>query len=169
MSATFCTNCGAALAQTTDFCTECGVKVVGSSAQSGSAKKRPSAKSTSAKQTTRKQRRANRKSKREQSSFARTYIIGTVALLAALTVIYFAFLNPSGTVGVDIPYPEVERISAREAMVSFRDGSAIFLDVRDRDSYTAMHITGAVWMPYTEVGARYNELPQDAEIITYCT
>jgi hypothetical protein len=69
----------------------------------------------------------------------------------------------------DIPYPEIARISVDEAHISLAEGSAIVVDVRDRDSYTNMHIPGALSIPLDEVEARMGELPREAEILTYCT
>ena len=123
------------------------------------------------------------------------YVLGGVAIVALLAVAYFAFLRPgnaepdcgeepcnveellaqaqdapaSAPATADVPYPDVARISAQDANASFEDGSAVFVDVRDRDSYTSMHIPGAVWIPLDEVNARHGELSRDAEILTYCT
>ena len=69
----------------------------------------------------------------------------------------------------DLPYPEIARISADEAHIRLMQGEAVLVDVRDRDSYTNMHIPGALWIPLDEVEVRMGELPRDAEIITYCT
>lgn len=69
----------------------------------------------------------------------------------------------------DIPYPEVARISADEAHIRLMQGESVVVDVRDRDSYTNMHIPGAMWIPLDEIEVRMGELPRDAEILTYCT
>lgn len=127
------------------------------------------------------------------------YALGGVAAIAALlAVVYFAFLRPddlsdcgdepcsveelvaaaqSGGAGAqdaaansaDIPYPEIARISADEAHIRLMQGEAVIVDVRDRDSYTNMHIPGALSIPLDEIDLRMGELPRDAEIITYCT
>ena len=46
-----------------------------------------------------------------------------------------------------IPYPEIERISVEQAYAAYNKGEAVFLDVRNTDSYQSAHIAGAVSIP----------------------
>src|SRR2546422_1876374 len=44
----------------------------------------------------------------------------------------------------------------------------LLLDLRDKEDYQRGHIKGAVSMPLEEIDKRYQELPRDKEIVTYC-
>ena len=68
-----------------------------------------------------------------------------------------------------IPFPDVPRLALADAKARFDDGSALFVDVRDLDAYAAAHIPNSLSLPLGEIESRYQELPKDAEIITYCT
>ena len=50
------------------------------------------------------------------------------------------------------------------------DMTSRILDVRTAREYDAGHVPGAVNIPFTEIGARADELPRDRgqEIIVYC-
>jgi rhodanese-related sulfurtransferase len=48
------------------------------------------------------------------------------------------------------------------------DSTLVLLDVRGREDYQSGHIKGAWSMPLAEIDARYNELPRDREVVTYC-
>jgi len=41
------------------------------------------------------------------------------------------------------------------------------VDVRAQEEYDTAHIPNAILLPMADLEARYQELPQDAEIITY--
>lgn len=66
-------------------------------------------------------------------------------------------------------YPEIERVSLEDAQNALTTGTAVFLDVRDSDSFTAGHISGAVNIPLAELNNRMGELDPSDWIITYCT
>ena len=66
-----------------------------------------------------------------------------------------------------IPYPEVPRSPVSEAWDRYDGGTAIFVDVRTKGEYDTAHIPNAISVPLADLEARYRELPQDAEIITY--
>lgn len=63
----------------------------------------------------------------------------------------------------------VLRVSLNEARTAFEDGSALFLDVRDADSFAAGHIPGAINIPLNQLESRLDELDANRWIITYCT
>lgn len=48
------------------------------------------------------------------------------------------------------------------------DSNLVLLDMRAREDYKRGHIKGARSMPLNEVDARYNDLPRDKEVVTYC-
>lgn len=69
------------------------------------------------------------------------------------------------------PVPSSRVISAEEAKAITDSGEEFFLiDVRDRDEYETGHIPGAVCIPYIELEARRDELPENTEalILVYC-
>lgn len=171
MNQNYCTNCGEPLAEGVSFCTNCGaaVEATAPSPPLSSAQTIADAPSTVEQPAKPTARATVPTASKRSGGISSNAIIGGIAVVAALlVVVYFAFLRPDNT-NADIPYPDVVRTSVEDAYASFEEGSALFLDVRDRDSYTTMHIPGAVWLPLTDVEARMDELPPDVEIITYCT
>ena len=76
-------------------------------------------------------------------------------------------------VKTDTPTPgsmdQVQRISVEDAKAALDAGSAVFLDVRDEDSYTRTHISGAGSMPLGSLPTRVSELDPTTWIIPYCT
>ncbi|MBI3979420.1 MAG: rhodanese-like domain-containing protein [Chloroflexi bacterium] len=60
-------------------------------------------------------------------------------------------------------------IRLEEAKAHLDAGDAIFVDTRPREEYEQSHVPSALLMPITEVPRRYQELPRDRLIITYCT
>jgi hypothetical protein len=68
-----------------------------------------------------------------------------------------------------IPFPNVERISTKDAKEKMDKGQAILIDVRSQVSYDASHAAGAVSIPEEEIAARLSEIPHDKEVILYCT
>ena len=48
------------------------------------------------------------------------------------------------------------------------DSGLLLMDLRDREDYRRGHIRGAVSMPLEEMDKRYQDLPRDKEIVTYC-
>ncbi len=70
-----------------------------------------------------------------------------------------------------IPFPNIPRISLADAEERLEDDEVVFVDVRSAEDFDAGHIAGAVSIPLgaSEMDAAYQELPQNAEIITYCT
>jgi 3-mercaptopyruvate sulfurtransferase SseA len=64
---------------------------------------------------------------------------------------------------------EVTRLSLEDSKAAFDQKTAIFLDVRDAESYQSSHIPGALSIPLNELPNRLGELDPNAWIITYCT
>jgi rhodanese-related sulfurtransferase len=48
------------------------------------------------------------------------------------------------------------------------DAGAFMLDVRSGSEFTEGHIPGATNIPLREIAARYDELPMDQQVISYC-
>jgi len=70
---------------------------------------------------------------------------------------------------VDETHPEIERISLVNSKSAFDAGTAIFLDVRDAESFAASHLPGAINIPTAELSSRLSELDPDQWYVTYCT
>jgi len=75
----------------------------------------------------------------------------------------------SAQVQQDLPFPDIKRVSVQDARQAFDEQKAVFLDVRDADSYANSHIPGALNIPLSEIENRLKELDPDQWIITYCT
>lgn len=88
-----------------------------------------------------------------------------------LVVIAFLLLNPAAQPAALSPTatPAVPRISIAEARQAYDAKTAIFIDVRDADSYASGHIPGARNVPVIDVLQHLAELPKSAWIIAYCT
>lgn len=61
------------------------------------------------------------------------------------------------------------RISASEAKALADAGRAVFIDVRDVESYRAGHIPGALQIPLQYVPGEIPWFPKDRKLIPYCT
>jgi 3-mercaptopyruvate sulfurtransferase SseA len=105
-------------------------------------------------------------------------LVAGVVLLVGGSVVYL--LNrpapsqgvtpiPDDQVEAGVPYPEVARISLAEAKAHYDAGEAVVVDVRTREDYETLHVPNAISLPLSELSARYEELPLEAEILTYCT
>jgi hypothetical protein len=86
------------------------------------------------------------------------------------------YLNPSRGAAVvseqlptEDPLPQIERVSLPDAKAAFDGGSAVFVDVRDAQSYASEHLKGAKSIPLGEIPNRLGELDKNAWIITVCT
>ena len=62
----------------------------------------------------------------------------------------------------------VEAIALSELKARLRRGDLVLVDVRPEAEFEAGHIDGAVSIPVNELSNRFDELPEDAEIIAYC-
>lgn len=91
--------------------------------------------------------------------------VGAGIVLAALWLVIANSARNKTVSSVD----DIQRISAQEAKDAYDQGEAVFLDVRDQDSYESAHIAGAANIPLYELGNRFNELDPNTWIITYCT
>ena len=103
-------------------------------------------------------------------------ILGSVIILGVVIWQTIKVLSPeipaaqtSPVPTTEIPFPEVARISLQDAKAAYDDGSAVFVDVRDPEYYSAGHVSGALNIPYSTVRSRMAELDKSQWIITYCT
>ncbi len=66
-------------------------------------------------------------------------------------------------------FPEILRVNLEESKAAYDANSAVFLDVRDSESYSASHVPNALNIPLAELEARLDELDKGQWIISYCT
>lgn len=66
-----------------------------------------------------------------------------------------------------VPLQGIARISPEEALGAYERGEAVFLDVRNEETYNESHVPGAILMPEIEVGQRLGELDPEKWVITY--
>jgi rhodanese-related sulfurtransferase len=62
----------------------------------------------------------------------------------------------------------VQLISQADANKLFREGKAIFIDVRSNTQFSLGHIKGAVSIPGSQIVSRFSEVPTGKVVITYC-
>lgn len=83
-----------------------------------------------------------------------------------------SILRDTDTASVEVPqaeenYPQIQRVSLTDAKAAYDNGSAVFVDVRDADTYAQQHIPGALSIPLAELADRTGELNPGDWIITY--
>lgn len=61
------------------------------------------------------------------------------------------------------------RITAAEAKALAEAGRAVFIDVRDIESYRAGHVPGALQIPLQYVPGEIPWFPKDRKLVPYCT
>jgi 3-mercaptopyruvate sulfurtransferase SseA len=99
-------------------------------------------------------------------------VIGVFLIVGAGA--WYLFVLPAGS-GESIPpssvvednYSQIPRLSTEEAKAAYDMGTAIFVDVRDAESYSRGHIQGALSIPFEDLPARVGELDPSTWIITY--
>ena len=60
------------------------------------------------------------------------------------------------------------RISQANAYKLFKEGKAVFIDVRSNGQFTEGHIKGALSIPGSQLLGRYSEVTPGKTVITYC-
>lgn len=60
------------------------------------------------------------------------------------------------------------RVSQEDAMKLYREGKAVFIDVRSTSQFEAGHIKGALSIPGSQLVRRFKEVPVQKTVITYC-
>ena len=77
--------------------------------------------------------------------------------------------NPQPNLPNTVHADGARRISVQDAQSLIAKGQAVVVDVRNQPAFDQGHIRGAKLIPVQDVGSRYNELPRDKTIITYCS
>ncbi len=99
---------------------------------------------------------------------------GLLLIIAALMMAYRPAPEeqvPSGPISSsheEETFPEIPRVDVVESKAALDAGTAVFVDVRDADSYAAGHIPGALNIPLAELESRWDQLDKTQWIITYC-
>lgn len=153
MTNKICPQCGERLEPGASFCSVCGADI--SNRTVGDSPRRPA------------------KARRSPAWLPIIVIVGGALILVGL------LLNQAGPPTVadvpdehdtaGLPYPDVPRIPVAEARERFDNGTAVIVDVRSAQQYAEAHVPDALSIPLDEIQSRYQEMPADAEIITYCT
>ena len=99
-------------------------------------------------------------------------VFGGLLILGA--VAWYLVVLPGGS-GENTPsastlednYPQIPRIGIEEAKAAYDAGAAVFVDVRDVESFNGGHIEGALSIPLEELAFRVDELDPSNWIITY--
>ena len=60
------------------------------------------------------------------------------------------------------------RITRNDAEKLVREGKAVYVDVRSKETYDKGHIKGAISLPGSQIVGRMNEIPPGKMAITYC-
>lgn len=60
------------------------------------------------------------------------------------------------------------RISQADAYKMYREGKAVFVDVRSNTQFSYGHIKGALSIPGSQILGRFREVPPGKTLITYC-
>ena len=60
------------------------------------------------------------------------------------------------------------RITRADAQQLVKEGKAVYVDVRSKETYDKGHIKGAISLPGSQLIARMNEIPAGKMAITYC-
>ncbi len=67
------------------------------------------------------------------------------------------------------PYPDVPRITVKDAKKDFDTGTAVFIDTHSKVMFDNEHIKGAINIPFNEMESHMDLVPRGKKIITYCS
>jgi rhodanese-related sulfurtransferase len=62
----------------------------------------------------------------------------------------------------------IPSISVRDAAAEAEAGSALIVDVRERDEFASERVDGVALVPISEFVGRFRELPQDRPLLMMC-
>jgi 3-mercaptopyruvate sulfurtransferase SseA len=112
-----------------------------------------------------------RKTRKKSNAIPLPMILIGLGVLLVVGVLAWQGIRAStaASQGREVPVEAIERVTLASSKAAFDEQSAVFLDVRDSDSYNAGHIPGAINIPLALLENRASELDADQWIITYCT
>jgi 3-mercaptopyruvate sulfurtransferase SseA len=101
-------------------------------------------------------------------------LLGAILIVFAIILV---LLNPAQQTSVlpdasmptESVYPEIPRVSLKDAKAAYDAKTAVFVDARTGDSYNTGHIPGALSIPADQIAQHLAELNKNDWIITYCT
>ena len=98
-------------------------------------------------------------------------LIGGGVLLILAGLVWVVLNQPPAPIKTPTPdsVEQVKRVLLEDAKAAYDAGTAVFLDVRDSDSYNVSHIPGALLIQVSDLTNRLSELKPSSWIITYCT
>lgn len=117
-------------------------------------------------------RKQKQRQRQRRNDLLPLLLIGAGVLLVIAVLVWQATRSTqtaAPTANPNDPTSGVERTSLADAKAALDSGEAIFLDVRDSQSYEIGHIPGAVNIPLALLQNRANELDPNKWIIAYCT
>jgi 3-mercaptopyruvate sulfurtransferase SseA len=95
-------------------------------------------------------------------------VAGGLLLIGAGGWYAFTFFAPTPAPPQEaVSADSVPRISVSDAMAAYELDQAVFVDVRDADSYAQGHIREAISIPLQDLPQRIGELDPEDWIITY--
>ena len=109
--------------------------------------------------------------------------VAVLALTGAASAQYKTPATPGNTAIPVSPNPNVQitpanpaeqsletarRITREEAIKMVAAGKAVYVDVRGKDQFDIEHIKGAISLPLQDVSIKFEELPKNKFLITYC-
>ena len=104
-------------------------------------------------------------------------VLVTAGVALILGALFFYLVNPfnssepvpTNQSAAAVPYPDVARVSLKDAKAALDLNSAVFIDVRGEPYFSEEHIPGALSITYDDLPAHLQELKKTDWIITYCT
>jgi hypothetical protein len=125
-----------------------------------------------AKQSKKSRERKREARERRERQRRRQNQLVTIGVIAAVLVVVggvaYAAFGPKTARNVTSP-DAVSRISPAKAKSLVDDGEAVLVDTRSVGEYQALHAAGAISLPESQTASRAGELPEDQDIIFYCT
>jgi 3-mercaptopyruvate sulfurtransferase SseA len=80
--------------------------------------------------------------------------------------------NPSVQISkpsaADDELAKARRIPRDQAINMVKQGKAVYVDVRSKETFDEGHLPGAISIPLSQFQTRYRELPLNKFLITYC-
>lgn len=118
----------------------------------------------------------NRTKKNTEWRFKTIFIVGILLVIALVIATRLTGWGVSAKVFGTIEKDRIIQTDAdvlhadlRDAKNAFDQDTALFIDVRSKDSFISAHIPGALSIELAEIETGADGLDKDALIITYCT
>ena len=114
------------------------------------------------------ERRAAQEGKRRRSRHRILALTAAVFFLGAIVIVWqVAGRRPADVAPTTTA--QVRRIDVHDARDLTAKGDAVLLDVRARTFYDTKHAEGAVALPENEIDQLFGTIPENQQLILYCT